>query len=98
MLTILLNVLQRPCTQIALRKSVRIRSFSGLYFPAFGLYTEIYTVNLSIQSEYEKMRIRKIMKCKSSSAAVLAASPDRLGPHGSVQVSTLYKPSADDDL
>ena len=27
-------------------KSVTIRSFSGLYFPAFGLNTEIYGVNL----------------------------------------------------
>ena len=25
-------------------KSFRIRSFSGLYFPAFGLHTEIYSV------------------------------------------------------
>ena len=31
---------------------------------------------------------------KSSSAAVLAASLDCLGPHGSVQVSTLYKSSS----
>ena len=26
-------------------KSVRIRSFSGLYFPAFGQYTKIYCPN-----------------------------------------------------
>ena len=31
-------------------KSVRIRSLSGPYFPAFGLNTEIYSVNLRIQS------------------------------------------------
>ena len=31
-------------------KSVRIRSFSGPYFPALGLNTEIYVVNLRIQS------------------------------------------------
>ena len=30
-------------------KSVRIRSFSGPYFPAFGLKTERYTVSLRIQ-------------------------------------------------
>ena len=37
---------------ISLRiKSVRIRSFSGPYFPAFGLNTEICFVNLRIQSE-----------------------------------------------
>ena len=32
--------------------SVHIRSFSGLYFPAFGQNTEIYSVNIRIQSEY----------------------------------------------
>ena len=29
-------------------KNVQIRSFSGLYFPTFGLNTEIYEVNLRI--------------------------------------------------
>ena len=33
--------------------------FSGPYFPVFGLNTEIYGVNLRIQSEYRKIRIRK---------------------------------------
>ena len=33
--------------------------FSGPYFPAFGLNTEIYSVNLSIQSECGKIRTRK---------------------------------------
>ena len=33
--------------------------FPGLYFPAFGLNTENYKVNLRIQSEYKKMRTRK---------------------------------------
>ena len=32
-------------------ESVRIWSFSGPYFSAFGLSTEIYGVNLRIQSE-----------------------------------------------
>ena len=36
-----------------------IRSFSGQYFPVFGLNTEIYDVNLRIQSEYEKIWIRE---------------------------------------
>ena len=40
-------------------KSVQIRSFSGPYFPVFGLKTEIYGVNLRIQSEYRKVRTRK---------------------------------------
>ena len=40
-------------------KSVRIRSFSGPYFPAFGLNTERYGVSLLIQSECRKTRARK---------------------------------------
>ena len=31
---------------------------SGLYFPAFGLNTEICSGNLRIQSEYRKIRTR----------------------------------------
>ena len=33
--------------------------FSGLYFPVFGLNTEIYGVNFRIQSGYRKIRTRK---------------------------------------
>ena len=40
-------------------KSVRIQRFSGLYFPAFGLNTERYSVYLRIQSECEKIWTRK---------------------------------------
>ena len=40
-------------------KYVRIRSFSGLYFPAFGLNTERYSVSLRIQSECRKIRTTK---------------------------------------
>ena len=40
-------------------KSVWIRSFSGPYFPVFGLNTEIYSVNLRIQSECGKIQTRK---------------------------------------
>ena len=38
---------------------VRICSFSGPYFPAFGLHTERFGVYLSIQSECGKIRTRK---------------------------------------
>ena len=31
---------------------------SGPYFPVFGLNTEIYSVNLLIESEYRKIRTR----------------------------------------
>ena len=34
--------------------SVCIRSFSGPYFPAFGLNAEIYSENPHIQSEWGK--------------------------------------------
>ena len=40
-------------------KDVQIRSFSGPYFLVFGLNTEIYGVNLRVQSEYWKIQARK---------------------------------------
>ena len=40
-------------------KSVRTRSYSGPYFPAFQLNAEIHYVNLHIQSEGGKIRTRK---------------------------------------
>ena len=40
-------------------KGVRIWSFFGPYFPAFGLKTERYCVFLHIQSECGKIRTRK---------------------------------------
>ena len=43
-----------PCV-----KSVRIGSYSGPHFPAFGLNTERYSVSLRIESEYEKIRTIK---------------------------------------
>ena len=40
-------------------KGVHIRSFSGAYFSAFRLNTEIYSVPLCSQSKSEKIRTRK---------------------------------------
>ena len=40
-------------------KSVLIGSFSGPYFPAFGLNTERCRVSLRIQSDCGKMRTRR---------------------------------------
>ena len=40
-------------------KSVRIQSFSGPYFLAFGLNTERCEVSFRIQSESEKIQTRK---------------------------------------
>ena len=39
-------------------KSVRIRSYSGPHFPAFGLNTQRYGVSLCVQTESGKMRTR----------------------------------------
>ena len=39
-------------------KIVCIRSYSGLYCPAFGPKTERYSVSLRIQSECKKIRTR----------------------------------------
>ena len=50
---------QKICEQIGFFKtSARIWSFPVTYFPAFGLNTEIYVVNLGIQSECGKKRTR----------------------------------------
>ena len=40
-------------------KSVQNGVYSGPYFPAFGLNTKIYAVNLRIQSKCGKIRTRK---------------------------------------
>ena len=41
-----------------LRESVCIWSYSGPYFPAFGLNKERYSVSLRIQAEWGKIRTR----------------------------------------
>ena len=49
----IVNDVQRHCV-----KSVRIRSYFGPYFPAFGLNTEKYGVSLHIQFECGKICTR----------------------------------------
>ena len=49
-------------------KSVRIRNFSGPYFPAFGLNTERYSVSLQIQFKCEKEKTRKTPNTDTSHA------------------------------
>ena len=44
---------------------------SGKYFPALGLNTEIYFVNLRIQSEYRKIRTRNNAVCGHFSCSIL---------------------------
>ena len=52
-------------------KRVCIRSFSGPYFPAFGLNTESSEVSLRIQSECEKMRPGETPKTDTFDAVVV---------------------------
>ena len=52
------SIINCKCTNLHYVKSVRIRSYSGPHFPAFGLNTERYTVFLRIQSECGKLWIR----------------------------------------
>ena len=61
-MTIICIVEYKPCNYCKIllcKKSVRIRSFSGLYFPVFGLNTERYGVCLRIQSKCGKIRTTK---------------------------------------
>ena len=55
---IFLSNCNNACSKFCLVKSVRIWSYSGPYFPAFGLNTERYSISLRIQSECEKIRTR----------------------------------------
>ena len=55
-------------------KSVRIWSYSGLHFPAFGLNWERYSVSLRIQSEYGKMRARITILLRINWLIVLCSS------------------------
>ena len=54
-------------------KSVRIRSFFGQYFPAFGLNTEKYSVSLRIQSVCGKIRTRKISNTDTFHVVIASA-------------------------
>ena len=56
-------------------KSVRIRSISGPYFPAFGLNTDIYSVKLRIQSECGKIKTRKTLNIDFSRSAIQNENP-----------------------
>ena len=52
-------------------KIVRIRSYSGPYFPAFGLNTERCGVSLRIQSECGKMGTRRSPNTDTFYAVIL---------------------------
>ena len=51
--------------------------FSGLHFPVFGLNTEIYRVNLRIQSECRKIRTRKTSAFGNLSPSALFTYSER---------------------
>ena len=46
-------------TEFLCEKCLNAEFFSGPYFPLFRLNTKIYSLNLRIQFEYEKMETRK---------------------------------------
>ena len=52
--------------------------FSGPYFPVFRLNTEIYFVNLRIQSKYGKIRTRKKLRILTLFAQCIRRSPDKV--------------------
>ena len=56
-------IMIRKCTNVlninAAWKVTKYRVISGPYFPVFGLITEIYSVNLRIQSQCRKIQTRK---------------------------------------
>ena len=52
-------------------KTVRIRSFSGVYFLAFELNMVIYSPNICNQSKCEKIRTRKTPNTGSSHEVVI---------------------------
>ena len=62
----LVNVILYQCQRFKIKglwvtawKLFKYGVFSGPYFPAFGLNTKMYVVNLRIQSKYGKIRTRK---------------------------------------
>ena len=59
-------------------KSVRIQSFSGPYFPAFGLNKEKYSVSLRIQSECWKIRTRKTPNTSTFHAVFVAYTATKM--------------------
>ena len=57
-------------------KSVNIWSFSGPYFPTFGLNTQIYILNLLYRLECRKIQTRKTPKTDTYPAVTYASKRD----------------------
>ena len=63
--------LKQKILEIGTVKNVRIRSYSSLYFPTFGLNTDRYGVSLRrIQSECGKIRTRITLNMDTSRIVV----------------------------
>ena len=70
-----LSEMLRKVINTHLVQSVRIRSFSGPYFPEFGLNMERYSVSLRIQSKCGKIRSRKAPNTDSFHAMTALCLP-----------------------
>ena len=72
--------------------SVRIRSFPGPYFPAFGLNTERYSVRVSlcIQSECGKLQTRKTPNTDSFHAVAVISGGSTVFEKSKVQLKWFY--------
>ena len=67
-------------------KIVQMRSFSGPYFPAFGLNTERYGASLRIQSQCGKIWTRKNSVSGQFSRSVWAISPWLTRPSSTLKI------------
>ena len=55
----MLLFIKRKNTKIFQKESKLSKVFPGPHFPVFGMNTDIYSVNIRIQSKYRKIRTRK---------------------------------------
>ena len=69
-------------------KSVHIRSYSGPYFPAFGLNTERYGVSLRIQSKCGKIRTRITPNTDTFYAVYIYQLVESVESHGKYEGNT----------
>ena len=67
---VIIQGVQKETSDLHCVESIRIRSFSGPYFPTFGLNTERYQVSLRIQFECEKLWTRKTVNTGTFHAVV----------------------------
>ena len=83
---------KRSFSNIQCVKIVHMRSFFGSHFPVFGLNTEIYSVNLLIQSEYRKIRTRKYFEFGHFSRSGLSNEQKLLLANSVIKPQFIYCP------